>query len=327
MGRQKASEGKTIGGADARLVEMFFEMMQAERGASKNTLDAYFRDLRDYTAFLRMRQRSLEDAAAADIRKYLGLIASEGLAETTAARRLSSLRQLHQFLFAEGLRADDPSAAIEGPKRPRSLPRTLSVEEVDRLLEAARMSAGKSASGAAEAELRLAYKAARTVCLLELLYATGLRVSELVSLPVRAVTGETRLILVKGKGNKERTVPLTEAARDAVYLYLPLRAKKTGEGNPWLFPSRGKEPHLTRHRFAQILKDVAREAGIDARQVSPHVLRHAFASHLLANGADLRSLQKLLGHADISTTQIYTHVLEERLRTLVETHHPLAKNF
>ncbi|WP_439645669.1 site-specific tyrosine recombinase XerD [Tepidicaulis marinus] len=316
-----------MGGADARLVEMFFEMMQAERGASKNTIDAYFRDLRDYTAFLRTRQRSLETAAAADIRKYLGLIASEGLAETTAARRLSSLRQLHQFLFAEGLRPDDPSAAIEGPKRPRSLPRTLSVEEVDRLLEAARLCAGRSASGAAEAELRLAYKNARTVCLLELLYATGLRVSELVSLPLRAVTGEARLILVKGKGNKERTVPLTEAARDAVYLYLPLRAEKAGEGNPWLFPSRGKEPHLTRHRFAQILKDVAREAGIDARQVSPHVLRHAFASHLLANGADLRSLQKLLGHADISTTQIYTHVLEERLRTLVETHHPLAKRF
>lgn len=318
---RKERPGLAIAGPDARFIEMFFEMMRAERGASANTCDAYARDLQDYMAFLKRRRLSLGSVQAADIRAYLSGLAGAGLAETTAARRLSSVRQLHGFIFAENLRADDPSAAIEGPKRARPLPRTLSVEEVDRLLSAARQF--ESAKGERG---KRNYQQARIVCLLELLYAAGLRVSELVSLPLRAVSGDRQLITVRGKGNKERMVPLTAAARDAVAAYLPLREKHVDEANPWLFPSRGKEPHLTRHRFAQLLKEVALHAGLDPAKVSPHVLRHAFASHLLANGADLRSLQKLLGHADISTTQIYTHVLDERLRALVETHHPLARD-
>jgi len=306
--------------SDVHIIEMFFEMMRVERGASENTCDAYLRDLRDYAEFLVRRRRTLKTVAAGDIRAYLSSLAAAGLADTTAARRLSSLRQLHGFLFAENLRPDDPSASVEGPKRARPLPKTLSIGEVDQLLNAAR---GLQA-GNGDPEKRL-YQQARIVCLLELLYATGLRVSELVSLPLRAVSGGGQFITVRGKGNKERMVPLTGAAREAVNAYLPLRTKRAGENDPWLFPSRGKEPHLTRHRFAQLLKEVALQAGLDPAKVSPHVLRHAFASHMLENGADLRSLQKLLGHADISTTQIYTHVLDERLRALVEEHHPLAK--
>ena len=295
-------------------------MLSAERGAARNTLDAYERDLRDFSAFLATCGKTQTEATAKDIRDYLEHVAGQGLSASTAARRLSAIRQFHGFLFADGVRKDDPCGSIEGPRRARPLPKTLSVDEVDGLLAAAR----RAADGRTHEEAVLAYKRARLVCLMEVLYATGLRVSELVGLPLSAVRGDERFLAVSGKGGRERLVPLSETARaDA---YLPLRDQRLGDkGSPWLFPSRGRQGHLTRHRFAQLLKDLAAAAGLDPSRVSPHTLRHAFASHLLANGADLRAVQQMLGHADISTTQIYTHVLDERLKELVETHHPLAK--
>lgn len=287
-------------------------MLAAERGASLNTLEAYRRDLDQVAAFLNGRGRALADAGTEDLRAYLAQLGKAGMAPRTAARRLSALRQFYRFLFREGLRADDPAQAIESPRRGRPLPKILNEDEVERLLSAAAKSEGPSG-------LRLA-------ALVELLYATGLRVSELVGLPHGAVARDPQVLVVRGKGGRERMVPLSEAARDALKAYLEVRGQFAGpEGSKWLFPSRAKAGHLTRHRFGQLLKALAIDSGLDPAKVSPHVLRHAFASHLLDHGADLRSVQKMLGHADISTTQIYTHVLSERLRALVQEHHPLAE--
>jgi integrase/recombinase XerD len=308
------------GGPSALRIETFLEMLAAERGAAQNTLEAYRRDLAACGDFLAGRGGALETATADDIRAFLGRLARAGMAPRTAARRLSALRQFYRFLLSEGLRGDDPTAEVDSPRQGRPLPKILSEPEVGLLLEAAHRGAGPEG-------LRLA-------ALVELLYASGLRISELVGLRLAAAQRDQRLIIVQGKGGKERMVPLSPAARRSVSAYLAVRghflptrgkgAKAVKAASPWLFPSRGAEGHITRHRVAQLLKDLAREAGLDAAKVSPHVLRHAFASHLLDHGADLRSLQKMLGHADISTTQIYTHVLSERLKTLVQQSHPLA---
>jgi integrase/recombinase XerD len=263
-------------------------------------------------------RRSIASARTADLRAYLEQLSRRGLKATTAARRLSAMRQLYRFLYAEGHRGDDPAAVLEGPKRERALPKILSVSEVDRLLRAA-----GQCDAAAPLATRL--RAARLTCLLEILYATGLRVSELVALPIAAAARrDIRVIVVRGKGNKERLVPLNDAARRAIADYLALLASSGAAQSKWLFPSFGDSGHLTRQHLARELKSLARAAGLRADQVSPHVLRHAFASHLLHNGADLRVVQTLLGHADISTTQIYTHVLQERLKSLVRDLHPLA---
>ena len=293
-------------------VEAFLEMLVAERGASANTLAAYGRDLDDLAGFLTARKRGATEARARDLQDYLQGLSRAGMAPSTSARRLSALRQFHRFLVDEGLRDDDPSAALDSPGRVRALPKLLEEAEVERLLEQARERPGP--------------EGARLLALLELLYATGLRVSELVGLPLAAVARDQRVVLVRGKGGKERMIPVGEPARRALADYRALRARflREGQDSPWLFPSRGESGHLTRHRFAQMLKGLALEAGLDPRKISPHVLRHAFATHLLAHGADLRSVQQMLGHADISTTQIYTHVLDERLRKLVQEHHPLA---
>jgi integrase/recombinase XerD len=296
-----------------RQAGLFLEMMSAERGASPATLVNYGRDLDDFTAFARCRGGDLADADTETVRAYLGHMARAGLSSATAARRLSVLRQFYRFLYAEGLRGDDPSIGIDGPRRQRPLPKILSEAEVDRLLVAARSRPGPGGQ--------------RLVALIEVLYATGLRVSELVGLPRSAASGDPRVLLVRGKGGRERMVPLSMPARAAVAAWLEECDRAAGRdeaaGSPWLFPSRGAEGHVTSRRFSQLLKELAVEAGIAPSRVSPHVLRHAFASHLLAHGADLRAVQQMLGHADISTTQIYTHVLEERLKALVETHHPL----
>jgi integrase/recombinase XerD len=303
--------------SDERLVTLFLEMLAAERGAGKNTLSAYGRDLTDFTDRLAGR-RSVATATTDDIRAYLGDLASRGMQPATVARRLSAIRQLYRFLYAEGQRKDDPAAVLEGPKRARALPKTLTLAEVDRLLAAA----GECDP---QAPLAVRLRAARLACLVELLYATGLRVSELVALPVSAARRDARVIVVRGKGNKERMVPLNDAAKRAMADYLALAAQADGAAaSKWLFPSFGDSGHLTRQHFARELKALAGSAGLRAAQLSPHVLRHAFASHLLHNGADLRVVQTLLGHADISTTQIYTHVLEERLKSLVRDLHPLA---
>jgi integrase/recombinase XerD len=303
---------------DPYLIEAFLEMMAAERGAALNTLEAYRRDLADFQQFA-ARRGGLKAADAETIRAYLARMEGAGFAARTAARRLSALKQFFRFLYADGMRADDPAASLEGPKRARSLPKVLSVSEVDRLMEAAR---ARMAADESPRHVRL-------VALLEVIYATGLRVSELVSLPVSSARGDARVLLVRGKGGRERLVPLSVPAKTAMTEYLKVRPAFLEQAGPrgaaFLFPSRGKEGHLTRVRFFQLLDELAVEAGIDPRRVSPHVLRHAFASHLLNNGADLRSVQQMLGHADISTTQIYTHVLEERLQALVRDGHPLAK--
>jgi integrase/recombinase XerD len=305
--------------SDARLVELFLDMLAAERGAQKNTLTSYGRDLADFTAHLTKGGRSVGAASTDDLRAYLAALSRRGLGSATVARRLSAIRQLYRFLYGEGLRKDDPAAVLEGPKRSRPLPKTLTLAEVDRLLSTA-------AASAADAPLRERVRAARLFCLLETLYATGLRVSELVALPMSAARRDARVIVVRGKGNKERMVPLNNAAKDAMANYLAL-LEQSGHyaASKWLFPSFGESGHLTRQHFARDLKSLAVSAGLRAEQVSPHVLRHAFASHLLHNGADLRVVQTLLGHADISTTQIYTHVLEERLKSLVRDLHPLAE--
>ena len=303
-----------------RLVELFLDMIAAERGAGANTLSAYARDLADFSAHLKARGRSLASAKTGDLRQYLSALAERGFKSSSVARRLSAIRQLYRFLYAEGHRADDPAAVIEGPKRGRALPKILSIAEVDRLLATAR--AGATDGERAPIE-RL--RALRLVCLLEVLYATGLRISELVQLPAAGARRDERMLVIRGKGGKERLVPFNNAAKAAMRDYLALLSQAGRKGqSKWLFPSFGETGHLTRQHAARELKSLAAAAGLRPEQVSPHVLRHAFASHLLQNGADLRSVQMLLGHADISTTQIYTHVLEERLKSLVRDLHPLA---
>jgi integrase/recombinase XerD len=310
------------GAGASRYVEAFLEMMAAERGAARNTLESYARDLGDFVAYARRCGQAAEAADAALLRGYLAGLASAGLSPRTAARRMSTLSQFFRFLLADGIRNDDPTTLIDRPRRGLRLPRYLSEADVDRLLTAAH--------GAASPEdLRL-------VALMEVLYATGLRVSELVGLPLSAVASDGRLLLVRGKGGRERVVPLTDPAIESLARYRQVRprfvahahakAKAAGAAeSPWVFPSRSRSGHLTRARFAQLLKDLAVAAGLDPSRVSPHVIRHSFASHLLAHGADLRSLQQMLGHADISTTQIYTHVEGERLQRLVRAAHPLAR--
>lgn len=304
--------------SDAGLIALFLDMLAAERGARENTLAAYTRDLDDYTAHLSKAGRGVARATTDDIRSHLAKLGASGFQSSSIARKLSAIRQLHRFLYAEGKRTDDPAAVLEGPKRGRALPKVLSVADVDRLLATARDGGGEDKSPAARV------RNARLYCLLEVLYATGLRVSELVALPASAAKRDQRMLIVRGKGDKERLVPLNDAARRAMTDYLALRKEAGAEDSKWLFPSFGESGHLSRQHFARDLKGLAAAAGLDARKVSPHVLRHAFASHLLQNGADLRVVQTLLGHADISTTQIYTHVLEERLKGLVRDLHPLT---
>jgi len=295
------------------LIELFLDMIAAERGASHNTLDAYRRDLADFS-----HHAGIATADTDDLRAYLSELAKQGLAPASVARRLSAVRQLYRFVYSEGHRTDDPAAVIEGPKRGRSLPKVLSVKQVDDLLAQAR----GSIQNEAKAE-RL--RAARLNCLIEVLYATGLRVSELVALPAAAARRDQRMLVIRGKGGRERLVPLNDQARLSMAEYLALRSEAKLDASKWLFPSFGESGHLTRQHFARELKTLAAAAGLKTSQVSPHVLRHAFASHLLQNGADLRVVQTLLGHADISTTQIYTHVLEERLKSLVRDLHPLSE--
>jgi integrase/recombinase XerD len=304
--------------SDERLAALFLDMLAAERGAQANTLASYGRDLADFAAHLARSGHSVAGASTPELRAYLAELSRRGLRAATVARRLSAIRQLYRFLYAEGLLKDDPAAVLEGPKRSRPLPKTLTLGEVEHLLSAA-------ASCDPAAPLRGRLRAARLACLLETLYATGLRVSELVALPVSAARRDARVIVVRGKGGKERLVPLNDSAKRAMANYLDLLAQSGHDGgSKWLFPSSGESGHLTRQHFARDLKALAVSAGLRAAQVSPHVLRHAFASHLLHNGADLRVVQTLLGHADISTTQIYTHVLEERLKSLVRDLHPLG---
>jgi integrase/recombinase XerD len=301
-----------------RLVELFLDMLASERGGAKNTLAAYARDLEDLQSFLAGKRRSVATATTADLRGYLGDLAERGFKPASVARRLSAIRQLYRFLYAENHRRDDPAAILEGPKRGRSLPKVLGVGEVDRLIAAARAAAD-------DGEPRERLRGQRLYCLLELLYATGLRISELVSLPASAARRNERMLIVRGKGGKERVVPLNEAARAAMRDYVAMLGEtKNLPPSKWLFPSFGETGHLTRQHVARELKSLAAAAGLRTAQVSPHVLRHAFASHLLHNGADLRVVQTLLGHADISTTQIYTHVLDDRLKSLVRDLHPLG---
>jgi integrase/recombinase XerD len=297
------------------LIALFLDMLAAERGAGRNTLDAYGRDLADLTDYLVKRGRGITDASTDDLRDYLSKLADSGFKSSSVARRISSIRQLYRFLYAEGHRADNPAAVLEGPKRARALPKVLTIGDVDKLLDAARVAAENSKASTPQ---RL--RAARLLCLLETVYATGLRVSELVALPASAAKREQTMLVVRGKGNTERLVPLNDAARRTMADYLKLREDES----KWLFPSFGDSGHITRQHFARELKTLAASCGIGADRISPHVLRHAFASHLLHNGADLRVVQTLLGHADISTTQIYTHVLEDRLKSLVRDLHPLT---
>jgi integrase/recombinase XerD len=306
--------------SDDRLIETFLDMVSAERGGAENTLSAYRRDLSDYRDFLAARGRSILGATAEDARAHLAALAALGFKETTTARHLSALRQLHKFLYAEGLRSDDPTGVIDAPKRGRPLPKILSVDEVDRLLAAAREGVDDP-----DRPILDRLRAARMTALLETLYASGLRVSELVSLKRSAARPGLDVLSIVGKGSKERIVPLTDAAKGAMSSYLEvLRAARRDHASPWLFPSSGESGHLTRQHFARDLKATATAAGIRPDRVSPHVLRHAFASHLLQNGADLRSVQMMLGHADIATTQIYTHVLDERMKAMVRDLHPLG---
>jgi integrase/recombinase XerD len=308
---------KAAGSGD-RQVGLFLDMLAAERGARPNTLAAYRSDLDDFSDYLISTGTRLADAGSNDIRGYLGELARRGLQPASVARKLSAVRQLYRFLYAERYRADDPAAILEGPKRGRALPKTLSIGEVERLIATARTEAENAELSAAEQQ-----RATRLHCLLELLYATGLRVSELVALPASAARRDQRMLMVRGKGGKERMVPLNDPAREAMTRYRALLKETKYRDSAWLFPSFGQDGHLTRQHFARDLKDLAAKCGLRPQAVSPHVLRHAFASHLLQNGADLRVVQTLLGHSDISTTQIYTHILEERLKNLVRDLHPL----
>jgi integrase/recombinase XerD len=312
--------------SDAKLTGLFIDMLAAEQGAGENTLDAYRRDLTDFSEFLGRSGHAFAGAETEMLRDYLADLDTRGFKSSSVARRLSAIRHLFRFLLNERIRSDDPAAILSGPKRGRGLPKVLSIADVDRLLVRA-----KEFSTAPEASPQQRLRGIRLYCLLEVLYATGLRVSELVSLPLSASRRDARMIVVRGKGNKERLVPLNEASRQAMADYLAAietlkpEKKKNAAASKWLFPSFGESGHLTRQHFARDLKELASAAGIAPRLVSPHVLRHAFASHLLHNGADLRIVQTLLGHTDISTTQIYTHVVEERLKSLVRDLHPLAE--
>ncbi|MCC0023836.1 MAG: site-specific tyrosine recombinase XerD [Hyphomicrobiaceae bacterium] len=297
----------------AYLIEAFLEMMSAERGAAKNTLLSYRRDLDDYSGFLASRGRDALQVGKSDVSAYLAGLGKDGLASSSLARKLSTLRQFHKFLCADEFRPDDPTSTIDSPKPRRGLPKVLSRAEVDRLFETAEGAIANADSEAAQSG------AQRFYVLLELLYATGMRVSELISLPRASVMRDAQFLSIMGKGSKERIVPLNDRSRDALRAYLP-----NVPSGRFLFPAKGKDGFLSRQVFARHLKDVAIAAGISPSRVSPHVLRHAFATHLLEGGADLRIVQALLGHADISTTQIYTHVLDERLRQLLAQHHPLS---
>lgn len=304
-----------------RHLDAFLDMLAAERGAARNTRDAYRRDLADYLASLAARGVDPLTATAADLRAYLAGLEARGFGAATAARRLSALRQFHKFLFVDHIRRDDPTATLDAPRQARSAPQVLTVSEVERLLEATRQGAGDAGR-----PIRERLRAARLHALLETVYATGLRVSELVSLPKAVAAARDGIITVRGKGGRERIAPLTGHAREAIARHRELLeacAPGLAAASPYLFPSDGESGHFTRQAFARDLKLAAVGAGLRARDVSPHALRHAFASHLLQNGADLRVVQELLGHADISTTQIYTHVLDERMRAMVRDLHPM----
>ncbi|MEO9648711.1 MAG: tyrosine recombinase [Roseobacter sp.] len=308
-------------GNGATWISALLEAQAAELGAARNTLLAYGRDLKNFDSWLTHRQEDFTSVCQADVEAYLISCDAEGLSRATRARRLSAIKQLYRFAFEEGWRDDNPALQVSGPGRDKKLPKTLSEDEVDRLLDAARSSGRKELDRA------------RNTCLMELLYATGMRVTELVSLPVSAARGDPRMLLITGKGGKERMVPLSPPARSALSDWLSLRdadeSAKKEKGLPpskFLFASRSASGHLTRHRFYLLIKEFALAAHVSLDKVTPHTLRHAFATHLLANGADLRSIQTLLGHADVATTEIYTHVLEARLAELVLTHHPLAKD-
>lgn len=306
------------------LRDLFLDMIATERNASRNTLDAYRRDLDDYAAFLSGRKNGFIKAGTQTIRDYLSALAKRELAAASVARKLSAIRQLHRFLYTEGKRADDPAAVLEGPRRGRPLPKVMTVGEVTKLLAVAHEQAAQGGDTKEARARRL--RALRLAALLELLYASGLRISELISLPVTAARTKNDAIIVRGKGNKERLVPIGDAAKRAMKAYLDACGETVkASGQRWLFPSFGESGHITRQHVARELKALAACAGIAPAKISPHVLRHAFASHLLANGADLRVVQALLGHADISTTQIYTHVLDERLKNMVRDLHPMAE--
>jgi integrase/recombinase XerD len=323
--------------SDAKLTGLFIDMLAAEQGAGVNTLDAYRRDLTDFSEFLGRSGESFATAETQALRDYLADLDTRGFKSSSVARRLSAMRHLFRFLLNERIRSEDPAAILSGPKRGRGLPKVLSISDVDRLLVRA-----KERADAPDVSAQQRLRAMRLHCLLEVLYATGLRVSELVALPLSASRRDAQMIVVRGKGNKERLVPLNEASRQAMTDYLAAMqalkpekqknglvakspAAKNSAASKWLFPSFGESGHLTRQHFARDLKELAASSGLAPRLVSPHVLRHAFASHLLHNGADLRIVQTLLGHTDISTTQIYTHVVEERLKSLVRDLHPLAE--
>jgi integrase/recombinase XerD len=305
---------------DDGLLALFLDMIATERNASKNTLDAYRRDLDDYAAHLASAKASVAAAGTEAIRSYLANLGRRSLASASIARKLSAIRQLHRFLYVEGLRKDDPAAVLEGPQRSRPLPKVLSAADVDRLLDTAQQEASRE-----DAPPIVRLRALRLLCLIEVLYATGLRISELVALPASAARAKGDAIIVRGKGNRERLVPIGDTAKRTMQAYLALRPASARKNDTrWLFPSFGESGHLSRQHAARELKDLAARAGLARAKISPHVLRHAFASHLLSNGADLRIVQALLGHADISTTQIYTHVLDERLKSMVRDLHPLA---
>ena len=306
--------------SDNGWISTFLEAQAAELGAATNTLLAYGRDLTDFAGWLDRQGRNMASADQAGIEAYLIHCDAQGLAKSTRARRLSAVKQIYRFAFEEGWRSDNPAIQIKGPGRDQRLPKTLDVAEVDRLLAAARNTG------------RYPHDRLRNTCLMELLYATGMRVTELVSLPVAAARGDPRMLLILGKGGKERMVPLSPPARSAMVAWLEAwdtaQSERAAKGQPasrFLFPSRGKSGHLTRHRFYLLIKELAVAGGVTPAKVTPHTLRHAFATHLLANGADLLSIQTLLGHADVATTEIYTHILDERLAELVLEHHPLAR--
>lgn len=309
------------------MVDSFLDMLTTERGAAVNTRQAYWRDLADFSLYLREKfKKEIADATSAEIKTYLDDLGNKihvkgqnksQIATRTVARRLSALRQFYRYLVSENVRKEDPTSAIESPKQTRTLPKTLSESEVSLLIKTAAHGGGGDS--------------VRLVCLLEMLYATGLRVSELVGLPLSAIGEDVQFLMVAGKGGRERMVPLSEPAQKAIRDYMAIRTQfiaidDKGTQGQWLFPSRTSESgHLTRQRFAQLLKDLADNAGMEADRVSPHILRHAFATHLLSNGADLRSVQKMLGHADIATTQIYTHIIGEKAKKTVTEKHPLSK--
>ncbi|HEV2561158.1 MAG TPA: site-specific tyrosine recombinase XerD [Rhizomicrobium sp.] len=314
----------TASRADAPLLESFLDMMSAERGTSANTLDAYRRDLADLSATLTKRKASLRTASREDVKHYLGGLTASGMAPSSQARKLSALRQFFMFLYSEGIRTDDPTNAIDAPRRKRPLPKILSPGDVKRLIDAAMEEYVDDKGRRTSESFRLA-------AMLEILYAAGLRVSELVALPLASAKTKNGFIFIRGKGNKERLAPLNRSAQKAIKEYLKVRDEFLPRGaartrsEKFLFPSRGAEAHITRRRCHQMLKELASKTGIDPAKLSPHVLRHAFATHLVEGGADLRSVQTLLGHADIATTQIYTHVAGDHLQAVIASAHPLSK--